>query len=93
MCRGGFIRKDFCPLVKYSNGSKNIIAEHYNYMKSINLNHSKGETVLINVDPQMPKSFYFVDEETRVSYESVAAFAVGAAFIAVGIIMEILILS
>lgn len=88
VCRGGIIRKDYRPLVKYSNGSKDIIAEHYNYMKLINLNHGKGETVLINVNPKMPKSFYFADEETRVSYEAIAAFAVGAAFIIVGIIME-----
>ena len=81
------------PLVKYSNGSKEIIAEHYEVIKFINLRHDKGETVLINVDPRMPKSFYFTDEERSISFKAIIAFAFGAVFIVSGIIIEFLILS
>lgn len=81
------------PLVKYSNGSKEIIAEHYEIIKFINLRHDKGETVLINVDPRMPKSFYFADEERSYSHKAIIAFVFGAVFIVSGIIIEFLILS
>lgn len=81
------------PVVKYSNGSKEIIAEYYKVIKFINLRHGEGETVLINVDPHMPKSFYFADEERSFSFEAIIAFAFGAVFIIFGIIIEFLILS
>lgn len=85
--RRGIAYKVYCPVVKYSNGSRDIIAEHHNYMKSINLHCREGDTVLIFADPRMPKRFWFSEEFTNVCYEAVAAFIAGGALTAVGIIM------
>lgn len=85
--RSGIAYKVYCPVVKYSNGSKDIIAEHHNYIKSINLHCRVGDNVLIFADPRMPKCFWLSEELTNVCYEAVAAFIAGGALIAVGIIM------
>lgn len=85
--RSGITYKVYCPVVKYSNGSRDITAEHHNYMKSVNLNCHVGDDVLIFADPRMPKSFWFSDELTNVCYEAVAAFIAGGVLVAVGIFM------
>ena len=88
----GVFTKYCRPVVKYSNGFKEIIAEHYKIIKFINLRHGEGATVLINVDPLMPKSFYFADEERNFPFEAIIAFAFGVTFIVFGIIIEAIIL-
>ncbi len=76
----------FCPVAEYEKNGRKISAEHHEYFRSISLRHSKGDTVLIYVHPQMPKKFYFVDEGTGPDLKGVAISAVGAAFMILGII-------
>ncbi len=76
----------YCPVVEYEKDGKRITAEHFEYMSSFALQHSVGDTVLIYVDPQMQKKFWFVEEGKGADLLGVAVAVGGAVIILFGII-------
>lgn len=53
------------PEVKFMLNGKTHFAEHHRYSQVIL--HDVGETVIVCVNPKMPKYFYYADEERRYS--------------------------
>ena len=75
------------PMVRYNNGSKDVIAEHYNSIRAINCQYHQGDTVTVFVDKRMPKSFFFPEENHKLSYEALVAFIAAGLLTLCGIIM------
>lgn len=76
----------YCPVVQYEKDGRKVTAEHYEYMSRLALTHSVGDTVLIYVDPQMQKKFWFVEEGKGPDLLGVAVAVGGAVIILFGII-------
>lgn len=76
----------YCPIAEYEKNGKKITAEHHEYFNSLTLRHSQGETVLIYVDPHMPKKFYFIDDRKGVDLKGVAVAVSGAVILIFGLI-------
>lgn len=57
------IYKEYRPEVKFKLNGKTYFAEHHRYSQVIL--HDVGETVIVCVNPKMPKYFYYADEERR----------------------------
>ena len=85
--RRGMSYTECRPMVRYNNGSKDVIAEHYNSIRAINCQYHQGDTVTIFVDKRMPKSFFFPEENHKISYEAVVAFVAAGLLLIFGIIM------
>ncbi|HRR75440.1 MAG: hypothetical protein IJK31_08860 [Ruminococcus sp.] len=85
--RRGMAYTEYRPMVKYNNGSKEIIAEHYNGIRAVNCGYQQGETVTIFADKRLPKSFFFPEENHKISYEAVVAFIAAGLLVIFGIIM------
>ncbi|NLT08792.1 MAG: hypothetical protein GXY08_04740 [Ruminococcus sp.] len=84
--RRGMAYTEYRPMVKYNNGSKDIIAEHYIGIRAVNCNYQQGETVTIFADKRLPKSFFFPEENHKLSYEAVVAFIAAGLLLLLGII-------
>jgi hypothetical protein len=76
----------YCPVVEYEKNGRKMTAEHYEYFRSLTLRHSQGETVLIYVDPHMPKKFYFIDDCKGADLKGIAVAACGAVILIFGLI-------
>ena len=76
----------YCPVVQYEKDGRKVTAEHFEYMNRLALTHSVGDTVLIYVDPQMKKKFWFVEEGKGPDLLGVAVAVGGAVIILFGII-------
>lgn len=59
------ISMEYRPEVKFKLNGKTHFAEHHRYSQVIL--HDVGETVIVCVNPKMPKYFYYADEERRYS--------------------------
>lgn len=80
----------YCPVVSYKKDGRTVTAEHHSYEQSVNIRHHVGETVIICANPKMPKSFYFADEETRVSLGGLTVAISGGLVTMTGLIALIL---
>lgn len=85
--RRGIAYTQYRPMVKYNNGSKDIIAEHYIAMRTINFSCQPGDTVTVFADPRLPKSFFFPEENHKLSYEALVAYIAAGLLMVCGIIM------
>lgn len=85
--RRGMSYTQYRPLVKYSNGSKDILAEHHSGIRAILCNCQPGDNITIFADPRMPKSFFFPEEKHKLSYGALVAFIIAGLLLLCGIIM------
>lgn len=69
------ITKQYRPEVKFNLNGKTHFAEHHRYSQVIL--HDVGETVIVCVNPKMPKYFYYADEEQQHSLPGIIMIACG----------------
>lgn len=85
---GPTIKKMYRPVVSYNGVRGNERAHYHAYIDFYNMNIKMGDEFTVYADPRMSDVFYFsADVKGLVSLGSVLAFAVGALFIAAGIIV------
>ena len=85
---GHIIKKMYRPVVSYNGRREGERAHYHTYVDFYNLKLKIGDELTIYADPRMPGVFYFsTDVNGTVSLGAVLAFAVGALFIASGIII------
>ena len=87
--RGGVMYKIVKPVVRYNNGRKDITAEYHDWITKSEFRRSDGEEVEIRAYPQLPKIFYFAEDDDHVSYEAIAFFVAAGFLFAIGILCEI----
>lgn len=91
MCkRGMMFYKAVRPSVKYDNGKREVIAEHHEFIRAIDYHYSNGDTVQIRAYPELPKIFYFAEQDEHMSYEAIVCFVVSGFMVVVGILSEII---
>ena len=59
--QGHLLVKKYRPVVKFTMNGRTYTADHHKYSQIIL--HNVGETVIICVNPQMPKYFCYAEEE------------------------------
>lgn len=85
--RRGVAYTMYRPMVRYNNGSKDIIAEHYMPMRAINFSCQPGDTLTVFADPRLPKSFFFPEGNHKLSYEALVCFIAAGLLAVCGIVM------
>lgn len=80
--------KQYRPQIKFTMKGKTYFADHHKYSQIIL--HDVGETVIVCVDPRMPKYFYYADEEQQHSLSGIILIACGAFFCAASLIFSAL---
>ncbi len=90
MCkRGMMFYKAVRPSVKYDNGKREVIAEHHEFIRETDYHYSNGDTVQIRAYPELPKIFYFAEQDEHMSYEAIVCFVAAGFLLALGIFSEI----
>ena len=89
--RGSMLRTAVRPSVKYNNGKRDIIAQYSDFIYETNYHYSDGDDVVIRAYPQLPKTFYFADDDDGIPTKAIAAFIIGGACFVFWIVSEIFI--
>ncbi len=82
------VTKQYRPQIKFTMKGKTYFADHHRYSQVIL--HDVGETVIVCVNPRMPKYFYYADEEQQHSLPGIILIASGAFVCALSLILTAL---
>ena len=77
----------YCPVVKYMHNGIKHTAEYYDYVKGHKLKFNIGDTILILVDPSIPKKFMLISDNKYLEPSGLFIMFSGMVFIISGIIL------
>ena len=85
---GPTVKKMYRPVVSYKGSTSEQRARYHTYISFYNFDLKMGDELTAFIDPRMPDVFYFSsDVRGVISLGAVLGFAVGALFVAAGIIV------